>query len=649
MTAEWRFEPKRRSQKSRDPMQASFFTNSSIDDDTHALVREAIQNSLDAKTDAEAVDPVRVRFKIGTHSGDSELIARYIPEDAWLHFNASDNGLQSPPVAADDCRYLVYEDFNTEGLVGDERAFEAENGNSFYFFMRAEGQSGKHEGERGRHGIGKYVFPYTSGIRMFMMATVRASDSRCLIAGQSVLKSHQVSGERFTPDGWWGHFEKDGADDYFALPIEDLGLFSQLRDDFDLARESDQTGLSLILPYIQDEVTAEKLSEHVVGEYFWPILSGQLVVEVIEQGKRRVIDGTSIRENLDDLLPAGHIEQIAPYIALAHRALHLKDFVAVELSLPEAPSMPKWDKDYLSKGVAKEIHEELAKPDAFVRIRCPLYVCANAALEAKTSHFDIFLSKDITDTSRKPRFVREGIIIPEDRVPKVRGYTSMVVIDSGDVATLLGDSENPAHTEWEKNATKFKGKYKWGPTTIDFVRLSVGKFLNLMSQGDEEEDRALLSDIFFLDAPENEDDVPDARKRRKKIKPGPDPAPPIDPPPPARPRTFRLSKLDGGFVVRGPRTPLLTDRSYKVLVAYDFSGASKSRAMKQWSKNDFDLERADALGLVEAKNMGAVVIGGNTVEFQASTSDFSLIVHGFDSRRDLIVEVESEAVLNEEV
>ena len=49
MNTEWRFERKRFSQKSRQPMQASFFTTSSIDDDTHALVRESIQNSLDAR------------------------------------------------------------------------------------------------------------------------------------------------------------------------------------------------------------------------------------------------------------------------------------------------------------------------------------------------------------------------------------------------------------------------------------------------------------------------------------------------------------------------------------------------------------------------------------------------------------------------
>lgn len=649
MTASWWFERKRRSQKSRDPMQASFFTNSSIDDDTHALVREAIQNSLDAKLDLSSKEPVRVRFSIGVHAASTGVMARYVPDEAWPHFNAENNGLISPPKASDECRYLVYEDFNTKGLVGNEKAYEAESNNSFYFFMRAEGQSGKQEGDRGRHGIGKYVFPYTSGIRMFIAATIRSSDGRCLIAGQSVLKSHHVNGECYTPDGWWGCLEKYDEDDYFQLPVEDSLLFAQLVTDFGLARSSEQTGLSIIMPYVQPEVTANKISEHTVREYFWPILSGQLIVEVVEDGLLRIIDSASIHENLDGLLQQEHIGQIAPFTALASRALIGGGYPTFELKPPEVPSQPRWDKDYLPKETAGRIHEELAKTDGFIRVRCPLYVRENGQKEARPSHFDIYLSKDVTDTSRKPQFLREGILIPEDRVPKVRGYTSMVVVEAGALATLLGDSENPAHTEWEKNATKFKGKYQWGPTTIDFVRLAVSKFLNLMSQGDEEEDVAILSDIFYLDLLENDDDVPGSRKHAKREKPEPGTVPPINPPPPPHPQSYRLVKSEDGFILKGPIEQLQQKRRYVIKVAYDFAGASKARALKQWDKKDFDLGKASNVCTPETENISNVVIGGNTVAFEADTNDFMLSVHGFDRRRDIIVDVDSEVVLDETV
>lgn len=649
MKAVWRFERKRRSQKSRDPMQASFFTNSSIDDDTHALVREAIQNSLDAKSDRDSPNPVRVRFFVGSHSASCGVMGRYIPEDAWFHFNAANNGLSDPPTALDDCRYLVYEDFNTDGLVGDERACEAEPKNSFYFFMRAEGQSGKQEGERGRHGIGKYVFPYTSGIRTFIAVTVRRSDGRCLIAGQSVLKSHHVGGERYTPDGWWGGFEKDAEGDYFPLPLEDSALFAQLVTDFELKRSLDQSGLSLIMPYVQPEVTGEKLAEHVVREYFWPIMSGQLVVEVVDHSLSRILDHNSIRENLEDFLQPDQIGQIKPFTALASKALIDNNFPTVELVPPDSPSLPKWDKEYLPRQTASRIHEELVKANGFIRIRCHLHVQESRSKEASISHFDIYLSKDVTDVSRKPQFLREGILIPEDRVQKARGYTTMVVIEAGPLATLLGDSENPAHTEWEKNAAKFKGKYRWGPTTIDFVRLSVGKFLNLMSQGDEEEDLTILSDIFYLELPENDDDVPESRKRAKRQKLGPETEPPINPPPPSRPQSYRLTRSVDGFVLKGPTQQLSQRRRYVVKVAYDFAGASKARALRQWDKNDFHLGNAKFVCSPITENVSNLVIGGNNVEFETDSNEFSLSVHGFDRRRDIVVDVASEVILDETV
>jgi len=360
-----------------------------------------------------------------------------------------------------------------------------------------------------------------------------------------------------------------------------------------------------------------------------------------------MIDSSSIRENLKDLLLPEQAAQIAPFTALAARALTESDYPTVELNLPDVPSLPKWDKDYLPKETASRIHEALAKPDGVVRVRCPLYVKENKS-EALASHFDIYLAKDVTDTLRKPQFLREGILIPEDRVQKVRGYTSMVVIEAGALATLLGDSENPAHTEWERNAIKFKDKYRWGPTTIDFVRLSVSKLLNLMSQGDDEEDVAILSDIFYLNLPENDEEVPETRKKREE--PGTDePIEPPPPPPPPRPRSYRLTRTEEGFVVNGPAEQLQRRRRYVVKVAYDFAGASKARALKQWDKNDFDLGKAKNVCAPETENVSNLVIGGNTVEFEADSNDFRLAVHGFDHRRDVIVDIDSEEVRDEAV
>ena len=75
------------------------------------------------------------------------------------------------------------------------------------------GRSRKHASELGRWGLGKTVFQAASRINSFFGLTVRATDSRRLLLGQSVLKVHNLDGARFYPYGYFGRFEAD-----FALP-----------------------------------------------------------------------------------------------------------------------------------------------------------------------------------------------------------------------------------------------------------------------------------------------------------------------------------------------------------------------------------------------------------------------------------------------
>jgi hypothetical protein len=361
------------------------------------------------------------------------------------------------------------------------------------------------------------------------------------------------------------------------------------------------------------------------------------------------INANSIQQDLGALLPENDPSKIEPLVKLAAEVVARNNVHTVELELPEKPSQPLWSKGYMTPYLAAECQKELLEPNGILHLKCPVYVKSKRkGVAVAESHFDIYLARDTSDQARKPRFIRQGITIPEDRVSKVRGYTSLVVIESGPLAALLGDSENPAHTEWEKNATKFKGKYQWGPSTIDFVRLSVSKALKLISQGDEEEDFTVLSDIFYLEQPESEEDVPDQRLKKKKKGIGDQPEPKPKHLPKPRPRHYKLSKIDEGFVLRGPREPLTCPRSYKVTVAYDFIGASKASALKKYHKNDFALDKAKYVGKPQALNVNSFELGGNTIEFSAQQNNFEVKVVGFDPSRDVIVDVKSEALETDE-
>jgi len=194
---EWQFVPKPAMAKHRDPIQAEFFNTDSIKGAADEVVREAVQNTLDAQ--AADSPGVRVRIYVSGDAGalPADEAASYF-QGIWPHADACgiNASLRQQP-----CRFVVVEDFGTTGLLGDETAHDPPlqgQSNHFFYFFRAEGKSGKSGSDRGRWGVGKYVFPNASGIKSFFGVTVRnngAGSSAPLLMGQAVMKNHSIDGE----------------------------------------------------------------------------------------------------------------------------------------------------------------------------------------------------------------------------------------------------------------------------------------------------------------------------------------------------------------------------------------------------------------------------------------------------------------------
>ncbi|MEH8218173.1 hypothetical protein [Aeromonas veronii] len=75
------------------------------------------------------------------------------------------------------------------------------------------------------------------------------------------------------------------------------------------------------MPYIQPEVSKQKLVEHIISEYFWPIMNGDLVVEVVEDDIPYLINDVSIHDGVIDFLPADKVNELTPFITLASNAI----------------------------------------------------------------------------------------------------------------------------------------------------------------------------------------------------------------------------------------------------------------------------------------------------------------------------------------
>lgn len=639
--SKWKFFERRPGAKQRDPVQDEFFNNESIVDNIAAFIREVVQNILDATHDKKL--PARVRFYVSGDEGALEPVeaAPYL-EGIWPHVGAS-----MPDAAALEaapCRYLVVEDFNTTGLRGDHTAYEepaAGTENDFFYFFRAEGKSGKSGAARGRWGIGKFVFPRASDIRAFFGLTVRngdGSDPGPLLIGQAVAKNHKVGGKLHEPDGWWSAIDKKDV----PVPLEDRRVIDRFRSTWNVVREDDQTGLSVVVPYVDEDFTADKLVRAVAEDYFIAILTGELVA-VVESGDGGRVEIT--RETLGDIISTiPESAELKPWAALVESALELAEDDYIRVEPQDGP--PAWKPELIPAEERQRMKNQLENGE-IVAVRVPVHVGRKKGTPSD-SYFDVFFLPEPGHRGNAI-FAREGLIVPGVKCA-ISGVRAVVLVREETLARMLGDAEGPAHVEWTARGTKFKGMYDHGRDWLAFIKRAPAEILRITRGEDDEEDASLAADLFSVPAellgPEvddgSEDESGSGRGGRPVVRPGVEPVvrpyedddeddddhDKRDRPP--RRRRIVVTALDDGFAVElgadGADVPTL-----QVAAAYD---VRRGNPFKKWRPEDFRLS-----GLPTDISGGVVTATeGNALAIQIDDQEsFSLKVRGFDSNRDLKV------------
>ena len=316
MTPEWQFREMQPGEMNVDPIGGEFFATEAIGTLTDALVRESIQNSLDA---AAGKEPVKVRFSF--FSGlrkDSDKCRALNIDNLVPHLEARHSGLQEVPSRNEGMSYILIEDFGTRGLQGDIYQYddleEEAKRNDFYYFWRNIGRTKKESTDLGRWGLGKTVFQAASKINAFFGLTVREEDGRKLLMGQCVLRIHKMNGKRYSPYGYFGSFDQN-----LALPVEDFGYIEKFSEDFAVSR-SNQPGLTILVPYPDEDIHALDSVKSVIRHYFFPILSGKLICEVHFSQKKYLLDAASVDDFLNRCvfrpIPSTHSDLIRPPIPM---------------------------------------------------------------------------------------------------------------------------------------------------------------------------------------------------------------------------------------------------------------------------------------------------------------------------------------------
>jgi hypothetical protein len=616
--SQWQFNTYRLQDKRRDPIQGEFFSSEAISDPGRALVREGIQNSLDA---AAGTGPVLVRIYVsGQQNAKPRSEVEAFFAGGWEHFAAPRNGLKEIPAAREACDFLVFEDFNTKGLTGDIAEVEHIEGrrNAFFHFFRADGISDKGEGDRGSWGVGKTVFQRASRLNAMFGLTVRSDDKRALLMGMTILKSHRLGQQSFMPDGWFGVRSENGI----VMPVTDANLIERFRKCFHLERGS-EPGLSIIVPWLDREVTEAAIVESVLRDYFYPILTGRLDVIVKTPTTEIVVSKDSLDEEIGKI--GGVLAaELQPVVQLARWSLTQGVETIPKLNAPPGNKAMEWSDRLIPESLLPVLRRQLMSNDRLA-VRVPVNVRKKGAA-TQTSYFDVFMVRDGAERIDRPVYVRAGLIIPDVRAPRTRGLTALVIAEDRPIATFLGDSENPSHTQWQHDGSHFKGIYTSGRKDLDFVVRSVRELVRLLSESEGEEDLNLLADVFNLPGTATTDDVPDDDDGDETDKgAGPEKRTPLP---------FRISRQTGGFVVVSSKPEEDFEGTIEVQAAYE---VRRGNAFSRYIPEDFDLEAADFQ--IDTNDVDILIRKNNRIRFKPQGRRFRLAVRGFDERRDLRIRV----------
>ena len=254
---------------------------------------------------------------------------------------------------------------------------------------------------------------------------------------------------------------------------------------------------------------------------------------------------------------------------------------------------------------------------------------------SKTCWFNAFLEKDTSLTKPENLFVRDGITISGISSLDKGLVRGVVIIHDTDLARMLGDSENPAHTEWQPDSRNFKGKYVDGKEALVFVKTTLKKIYDQLQRPIEGIQKDLLIDFFSIPIETQEE-------KKQKDLPAHDDAGEDDTDQPDIPglkgkkRPVLVEKIFSGLrIVKNPKADELPE-SIRLKLGYD---VPRGNPIKSYQELDFDVAKSPIA--IESSGVYFTKKEKNELEFDIENkSHFEIRLIGFDQKRDLFLKLQ---------
>lgn len=423
----WHFKPEGGGEIGpNDPLHVTFKGNP-----YYSIVREAIQNSLDAVRDNNY--PVKVSFqdfeldrlqfpsffKLEEHIKqsleyyNSNIDAERLFDSMLNYLNGTEQGKKKLKISC-----LKISDTNTKGMY-----FDDSTSSPFYAFLRASGVSSKNQaGSGGSFGFGKGAYFALSPLKTVVVSS-KDLDGNVFFEGATRLTTHKNNvGEKISAYGFY--------DNNYGNPVI---IEDQIPEIF----RRNETGTDVNIIGLWDESERKKIMIKSVLNNFWlSIHDNKLIVEIGDI----VIDKDNLEQIIDNYFD-GQFESGTPS----------------EIESWNPKSYFKAVK-YAESSEQFQVFEDALKTIGNVK----LFVYLERGLPNRISYF------------RKPRMV-----VSKKTNRKINGYSAVFICDNDKGNEMLRLMENPAHNEWNldnypKNEGKINTDARRGYNEInDFINKSL--------------------------------------------------------------------------------------------------------------------------------------------------------------------------------
>ncbi|MDD3586070.1 MAG: hypothetical protein PHQ75_02705 [Thermoguttaceae bacterium] len=534
--------------------------------------------------------------------------------------------------------FLVCEDFNTRGLEGNinldsDPPRGDDQPQDFFWFWRNIGCSGKTGNDLGRWGLGKTVYRAASRTGCMLGLTIRKSDRKAYLMGQAVLSIHKRGNTEYVPEGFWG----DTRDDGFPLPVEDSTELAAFCGDWRLRREK-ESGLSVVVPFVCDELRADNVAQAVAVNFIVPILQGRLVVTIESPQATYSFNQNSLRDECKKLQWKGSPKtkrKQPPPVDFIKECLQ-KDMVTLpESQVLGTDSVPVLSSDSFAADALTELKNSLRQEKLTgAKIRIQLQQKSGQVFVDSIGWLYVFVQRGDSKLRHNSFYVRNGMTITRisSKVEK-QGVEALVLVDKNPLADFLGDSEGASHEDWNQSGMQ-RIEEKWNKTgsvgRINFCRRIVDKFVEYLTPQTEDPDYDLLSDFFFVqrtDSSQNEH-----TQGRDESRLDASVAPIV-----SKPKWFTIHEKKGGFrVSRNKSVAMPPNARLRVSVAYDIPNGNP---LKTWSPFDFNFRQHDSPQW-KGTSIAILAFTGNTVDIAINGEKFAFENTEFDKYRDLFVRID---------